>query len=63
MRQKTHYDITNILEGLGLLRKWSVSSAKWVGGNIDQYVSSDSEEKENLNNSSNYSDERNVSKE
>lgn len=43
------YDITNVLEGLGLLSKWSVSSARWVGGSVDQYVSSD-DEKENIDN-------------
>ncbi|AFN82601.1 E2F/DP transcription factor [Encephalitozoon romaleae SJ-2008] len=43
------YDITNVLEGLGLLSKWSVSNAKWVGGSIDRYIL-DSEEKENQEN-------------
>lgn len=57
------YDITNVLEGLGLLSKWSVSSARWVGGNIDQYVSSDDEEKENINNGSSRFDEKNMSRE
>lgn len=40
------YDITNVLEGLGLLSKWSVSSARWVGGSIDRYIL-DGEDKEN----------------
>ncbi|ADM11128.1 E2F/DP transcription factor [Encephalitozoon intestinalis ATCC 50506] len=44
------YDITNVLEGLGLLSKWSVSNAKWIGGNIDRYLLDD-EEKENQENS------------
>lgn len=43
------YDITNVLEGLGLLSKWSVSNAKWIGGSIDRYIL-DSEEKENQEN-------------
>jgi transcription factor E2F3 len=41
------YDITNVLEGLGLLSKWSVNSAKWIGGSIEQHLCSDGEEKEN----------------
>jgi transcription factor E2F3 len=41
------YDITNVLEGLGLLSKWSVNSAKWIGGCIEQHLCSDNEEKEN----------------
>lgn len=57
------YDITNVLEGLGLLSKWSVSSARWVGGSIDQYMSSDDEEKENANNSGRHSDEDGMSRE
>jgi len=32
------YDITNVLEGLGLMTKWSVNSVKWIGGNIDDVV-------------------------
>ncbi|WUR05071.1 transcription factor E2F [Vairimorpha necatrix] len=43
------YDITNVLEGLGLLSKWSVSSAKWIGGNIDEHIGSESDNKENIN--------------
>ncbi|UYI28328.1 transcription factor E2F [Encephalitozoon cuniculi] len=43
------YDITNVLEGLGLLSKWSVSNAKWIGGNVDRYIL-DGEEKENKEN-------------
>jgi transcription factor E2F3 len=43
------YDITNVLEGLGLLSKWSVSSAKWIGGNIDDHIGSEDDDKENVN--------------
>lgn len=57
------YDITNVLEGLGLLSKWSVSSARWVGGSIEQYISSDSEEKENAANSSACSEGKVMSRE
>ena len=46
------YDITNVLEGLGLLSKWSVSSARWIGGNIDDHIGSESENKENVVSSS-----------
>lgn len=38
------YDITNVLEGLGLLNKWSVNSAKWVGGNINTHICVDNKE-------------------
>lgn len=31
------YDITNVLEGLGLLVKYSVNNAKWVGPDIKLY--------------------------
>lgn len=34
------YDITNVLEGLGLVSKWSVNSVKWVGNNINELLSS-----------------------
>lgn len=39
------YDITNVLEGLGMLSKWSVNSVKWTGSNIDEILSSDISEK------------------
>jgi len=32
------YDITNVLEGLGMLSKWSVNSVKWIYGNIDEVL-------------------------
>ncbi|AFM97882.1 transcription factor E2F [Encephalitozoon hellem ATCC 50504] len=53
------YDITNVLEGLGLLSKWSVSNAKWIGGSIDRYILDD-EEKENQKNA--YFDPENLLK-
>jgi len=46
------YDITNVLEGLGLLSKWSVSSAKWIGGNISKYISEDEDENSGRDNKS-----------
>ncbi|KAG5859578.1 transcription factor E2F [Encephalitozoon hellem] len=53
------YDITNVLEGLGLLSKWSVSNAKWIGGSIDRYILDD-EESENQKNA--YFDPENLLK-
>lgn len=42
------YDITNILEGLGYLKKRSVNSLEWTGGDISKFLSDDLEEqKEN----------------
>lgn len=35
------YDITNVLEGLGMVSKWSVNSVKWIGRNIDELLSSE----------------------
>ncbi|ELA41608.1 uncharacterized protein VICG_01356 [Vittaforma corneae ATCC 50505] len=32
------YDITNVLEGLGMISKWSVNSVKWIGGNADEIL-------------------------
>lgn len=32
------YDITNVLEGLGMISKWSVNSVKWIGGNVDELL-------------------------
>ena len=32
------YDITNVLEGLGMISKWSVNSVKWIGGNVDEIL-------------------------
>lgn len=40
------YDITNVLEGLGLVSKWSVNSVKWIGGNVDEILSSEGESNE-----------------
>lgn len=36
------YDITNVLEGLGMVSKWSVNSVKWVKKGFDEVVSSES---------------------
>ncbi|ELQ76130.1 Transcription factor E2F/dimerization partner (TDP) [Trachipleistophora hominis] len=55
------YDITNILEGLGLLRKRSVNSLEWIGGDFNNFIAAEGEErvggeviddleKENVNN-------------
>lgn len=52
------YDITNVLEGLGLLGKWSVNSAKWIGENIDDHIENE-DEKENLE----YNNEKHTSNE
>lgn len=38
------YDITNVLEGLGMVSKWSVNSVKWVRKGFDEVVSSDSDD-------------------
>ena len=35
------YDITNVLEGLGMISKWSVNSVKWIGGNAEEILISD----------------------
>lgn len=35
------YDITNVLESLGMISKWSVNSVKWTGGNVDDILSAD----------------------
>lgn len=43
------YDITNVLEGLGMISKWSVNSVKWIGGNPDEILTSD-EASENYQN-------------
>ncbi|KAM0680076.1 hypothetical protein GINT2_000638 [Glugoides intestinalis] len=32
------YDITNVLEGLGMVSKWSVNSVKWIGGNVEELL-------------------------
>lgn len=37
------YDITNVLEGLGMISKWSVNSVKWIGGNAEEILSPDSQ--------------------
>lgn len=29
------YDITNVLECLGMISKWSVNDVKWIGGSVD----------------------------
>lgn len=33
------YDVTNILEGLGYLKKRSVNSLEWTGGDFNQFLS------------------------
>lgn len=38
------YDITNVLECLGMISKWSVNSVKWTGGNADEILSFDAQE-------------------
>lgn len=35
------YDITNVLEGLGMISKWSVNSVKWIGRSVDEILSSE----------------------
>lgn len=35
------YDITNVLEGIGMVSKWSVNSVKWMGRSIDELLSSE----------------------
>lgn len=55
------YDITNILEGLGLLRKRSVNSLEWIGDDFSTFMGDEAEncvnmdvvydrEKENIDN-------------
>ena len=29
------YDITNVLESVGLITKWNINSVKWIGGNAE----------------------------
>ncbi|KAI4291227.1 hypothetical protein PAPHI01_0501 [Pancytospora philotis] len=38
------YDIVNVLEGLGMVSKWSVNGVKWAGPGFDEILSSDSNE-------------------
>lgn len=37
------YDITNVLEGLGMISKWSVNSVKWIGGNAEEILAPDNQ--------------------
>lgn len=41
------YDITNILEGLGMLRKESVNTSRWVGQDLNMILEECDIEKEN----------------
>lgn len=41
------YDITNVLEALGMISKWSVNSVKWIGGNVYEILSQNEEENRN----------------
>ncbi|KRH95105.1 Transcription factor E2F/dimerization partner (TDP) [Pseudoloma neurophilia] len=41
------YDVTNILEGLGYLRKRSVNSMEWIGGDFTQFISEDDKKENN----------------
>ncbi|KAF9761218.1 Transcription factor E2F6 [Nosema granulosis] len=59
VQKRRVYDIINVLEGLGLLGKWSVNCSKWIGGDIDNHIASDSDNKENINSE----EEKNISKE
>lgn len=54
------YDITNILEGLGLLRKRIVNSLEWIGGDFSNFMT-DNEFDENENNVLNAEDVSNSS--
>lgn len=48
VQKRRVYDIINVLEGLGLLGKWSVNCSRWIGGDIDNHIMSDSDNKENI---------------
>ncbi|MDN5249691.1 MAG: hypothetical protein QWI73_06375, partial [Alphaproteobacteria bacterium] len=51
------YDITNVLEGLGLVSKWSVNSVKWVGSNMNEVLSSEGEDAASENLSKHHTEE------
>lgn len=59
VQKRRVYDIINVLEGLGLLGKWSVNCSKWIGGDIDNHIASDSDNKENIMSE----EEKNISEE
>lgn len=57
------YDITNVLEGLGMISKWSVNSVKWIGGNPEEIlITEDSETTEKYLNKS-HREERDLDEE
>lgn len=44
------YDITNVLEGLGMISKWSVNSVKWICGSADEILLNEETGDENKQN-------------
>lgn len=48
------YDVTNILEGLGYLKKRSVNSLEWIGGDFNQFISSDEDNSEEQKSNENH---------
>ncbi|KAI5170922.1 transcription factor E2F3 [Pancytospora epiphaga] len=42
------YDITNVLEGLGMVSKWSVNNVKWARKGFDEVFSSNSDDNDDF---------------
>ena len=38
VQKRRIYDITNVLEGINLMKKMMKNQIKWTGGNIDEYI-------------------------
>lgn len=57
------YDITNVLEGLGMISKWSVNSVKWIGGNPEEILASEDNENTEKYLNQSYREERDLDEE
>jgi len=38
VQKRRIYDITNVLEGINLMKKMMKNQIKWTGGNINEYI-------------------------
>ena len=38
VQKRRIYDITNVLEGINLMKKTMKNQIKWIGGNINEYI-------------------------
>lgn len=38
VQKRRIYDITNVLEGINLMKKTMKNQIKWIGGNIHEYI-------------------------